>query len=146
MTRRPKDIGTEAERMVREWLKANGWPETERQVLHGGKDQGDLLICRAPRIIAEVKGGARAEAASATMIGAWLDETETEAVHAGADLAVLVVRRFRRPPALWDAYMRANDWALLLTGDSILPTDAPWLLRASLADWSRMAWEWADVA
>ena len=143
---RPKDIGTAAETAAKRFLQANGFPECDRQPLRGNRDQGDLVVCRDPLVIAEVKGGQMAEKASAAVIAEWLEQTETEAVHAGADLAVLIVRRHRRPVGLWDTYMRANDWALLLTGDSILPTDAPWPLRASLGDWSRMAWEWADVA
>ena len=40
--------------------------------------------------------------------------------------------------------MAANDWMLILSGDEVLPTDAPWPLRASLADWSRMALAWVE--
>ena len=40
--------------------------------------------------------------------------------------------------------LAANDWMLLLSGDEVLPTDAPWPLRASLADWSRMALAWVE--
>jgi len=32
----------------------------------------------------------------------------------------------------------------MLSGDEVLPTDAPWPLRASLADWSRMALAWVE--
>lgn len=143
---RPRDIGTAAETATKRYLQAHGFPEADRQPLRGGRDQGDLIVCRAPKIIAEVKAGAVADNASDQLIRQWLDQTDTEAVHAGADLGVLVVRRRHRPTGLWDAWMRANDWALLLTGDSILPTDAPWPLRASLGDWAVMAYEWADVA
>ena len=48
------------------------------------------------------------------------------------------------PREAWDAYMQACDWALLLTADEVLPTDAPWPMRTSLADWSSMAKAWAD--
>ena len=41
-------------------------------------------------------------------------QTETERSNAGAQLAVLVVRRFRRPVALWDAWMDAASWGLLI--------------------------------
>lgn len=142
---RPKDIGTAAESAARNWLQSNGWPECDRQPLRGNRDQGDLVVCRSPLIIAEVKAGAMAEKASDALIREWIKQTETEAVHAGAELGVLIVRRFRRPVAQWDAWLRANDWALLLTGDSILPTDAPWPLRASLADWATAAADWAEL-
>jgi hypothetical protein len=127
------------------WLRDNGWPAARRQPLTGSRDQGDIVVCDSPRIIVECKAGAQTETASVALIGDWLAQTEAEAVNAGADLAVLVVRRFRRPVQAWDAWMVASDWALLLTGDSIPPTDAPWPLRASLADWARMTREWADA-
>lgn len=144
MKRSPKQRGTEAEVMARSFLADDGWTDCERIVQHGVHDQGDLLVCRNPRIIAEVKGGAQAEAASHTVIGQWLADADREAVNAGADLGVLIVRRFRRPVELWDAVMAANDWMLILSGDEVLPTDAPWALRASLADWSRMALAWVE--
>jgi hypothetical protein len=139
-----KAIGTAAETAATRYLQANGFPACDRQPLRGNRDQGDLIVCRTPRVIAEVKGGQMAETASAAVIAEWLEQTETEAVHAGADLGVLIVRRFRRPVGLWDAYMPSADWALLLTGESLLTRDAPWPLRSSLADWARMASWWAE--
>jgi hypothetical protein len=57
---------------------------------------------------------------------------------------VLIVARKGVRVEYWDAVMAANDWMLLLSGDEVLPTDAPWALRASLADWSRMALAWVE--
>ena len=139
-------IGTPAETAAKRWLQDNGWPDADRQPLRGNRDQGDLIVCRTPLVIAEVKAGAQAENASDALIAAWLTETDTEAVHAGADLGVLIVRRFRRPVARWDAYMRANDMALILTGASILYNAAPWPVRMTLADWSAAALAWLDGA
>ena len=144
MTNPSKAKGTRKESTARAFLKVSGFPECERQPLHGNRDHGDLIVCQAPKIIAEVKS--RKGTISGRDIDLWWKQTETEAVHAGADLGVLIVARHGVSVAAWDAIMPASDWALLLTGDSILPTDAPRLLRASLADWSLMAWEWADVA
>lgn len=132
------------------WLKANGWPEAvRRDTLKGTKDEGDLIICRRPLITAQVKAGrgpnGQTEKSGPKQIADWLEQTETQSVRAGADLTALICQRYRRPVAQWDAWMRANDWALLLTGDSILPTDAPWPLRASLADWAVMAADWAEL-
>ena len=138
-----KAKGTARETAAARWLQANGWPECERQPLRGNRDQGDLIVCRGPKIIGEVKY--RSGLAGPAMVAEWMRQTEDEAVHAGADLGVLIVAVKGKPVAQWDAIMPASDWALLLTGDSILPTDAPWPLRASLADWSRMAYEWADA-
>ena len=123
MSRRPRDIGTAGETAARRWLQSDGWPDADRQPLRGTRDCGDLIVCRSPRIIAECKAGNAAETASSGLIGQWLAQTETERVNAGAVLAVLIVRRHRRPVGLWDA---------------------PWSLRASLQDWSAMAKAWAD--
>ena len=145
--RTPKAIGTAAESAAVKWLKANGWPSVIRLEQLGVKNQGDLLISdEAPRITAEVKAGWKTESAGAALRAEWLRQTEERAVRAGADLSVLIVARKGCNPSAWEAVMPAADWALLLTGDSILTRDAPWPLRATLADWSRMAWEWADVA
>jgi hypothetical protein len=145
MSRRPKDIGTAGESAARRFLVDDGWPDCERRALAGNRDTGDLTVCRTPLIIAEVKAGHAADKASPKVVDAWLEQTDTEAVHAGADLAVLIVARKYRHPRDWDAYMCAADWALLLTGYWMLPTDAPWPMRTSLADWSAMAKAWADA-
>jgi len=144
MSRRPKDIGTAGESAARRFLVDDGWPDCERRALTGNRDTGDLTVCRRPLIIAEVKAGHAADKASPKVIDAWLEQTDTEAVHAGADLGVLIVARKYRNPRDWDAYMRACDWVLLLSGDEVLWPDAPWPMRTSLADWSSMAKAWAD--
>lgn len=141
MKTRPKAIGTRGETAAVRWLQENGWPDAERQPLRGTRDQGDLVVCRRPLIVAEVKAGAQAENASAGLIGQWLAQTEAEQVHAGAVLAVLIVRRHRRPVALWDAWMPAGDWAGMLAASAV---DEPRPLRGSLADWSAIAREWVD--
>ena len=142
MSNPSKDKGTRRETAAKRYLQGAGWPQADRAPLRGNRDHGDLVVCRTPLIIAEVKF--RSHTFSDAQVARWLEETEREAVHAGADLSVLIVRRFRRPVELWDAVMAANDWLLILSGDEVLPTDAPWPLRASLADWSRMALAWVE--
>lgn len=141
---RPKDIGTRGETAVKRWLNNNGWPDADRQPLRGTRDTGDLVISRDPLIIAECKAGDAAENASDALIRAWLTQTETERVNAGAALAVLVVRRFRRPVGLWDAWADAATWGFLMYGHLIAGVVAPWPLRASLADFSDMARQWVQ--
>jgi Holliday junction resolvase-like predicted endonuclease len=141
---RPKDIGTSAETAVKRWLQDNGWPDADRQPLRGSRDEGDLIVCRRPLIVAEIKAGQVAEKASDNLIREWLEQTETERANSRADVGVLVVRRFRRPVALWDAWMDAASWGLLLDGRPWRTLDAPWPLRASLADFSDMARQWVQ--
>ena len=137
-----RDKGTRKETTAKRYLQASGWPEADRQPLRGNRDHGDLVVCRKPKIVAEVKY--RDRTFSDAQVLRWLEETETEAVHAGADLSVLIVARKGVRVEYWDAVMAANDWMLLLSGDEVLPTDAPWPLRASLQDWSRMALAWVE--
>lgn len=95
MVNRPKQIGTAAETAVVKVARPRGFPHAERVVLHGSADQGDIRLTPGltAGVILEVKGGAAAKDASDRQIDAWLDETETERHHAGADLAFLVVQR-----------------------------------------------------
>lgn len=136
MTNRPKQIGTAAESLTRNWMNDDGWTECHRIAQTGNADQGDLLICSVPfKAIAEVKAGAMAEAASPLQISKWLDETETERVNAGAQIGALIVRRYRRGPAHWDVWLRLKDIVWLETGVRGW-SDIP--VRISLADFSAL--------
>ena len=138
-----KDKGTRRETTAKRYLQASGWPEADRQPLRGNRDHGDLVVCRTPKIVAEVKY--RDRTFSDAQVLRWLEETETEAVHAGADLSVLIVARKGVRVEYWDAVMAANDWMLMLSGDQVLPTDAPWPMRTSLEHWSRIALAWVEA-
>lgn len=93
MTNRSKSIGTAAESAVTKFAKANGFPFAERRTLHGSADCGDVKLDSRGRVIVEVKAGKAAEYASDSRVVAWLEETERERVHAGADRAFLVLKR-----------------------------------------------------
>jgi hypothetical protein len=143
MSNPSKAKGTRAETTAKRYLLANGFPECDRQPLHGNRDQGDLIVCRSPKIVAEVK--ARKGTISEAQIASWWAQTETEPVHANADLAVLIVARHGVSVAAWDAYMPAYDWLHVFGGTYVMAAAAPWLMRASLADWAAMLTDWADV-
>ena len=87
---RPRDIGTRAESAVVAVLRANGFATAERSALHGNRDQGDIT---GTPVCWEVKGGHAAEQASDSQVLAWMAELDTECVHKGADLGVLVMKR-----------------------------------------------------
>lgn len=91
MSTKSKQIGTREETRVVNYLKANGFPEAARRVLHGSADLGDILV--AKDVICEVKGGAAAETASDGQLRLWCSETERERVNAQAKHAFLVVKR-----------------------------------------------------
>lgn len=99
---RPRDIGTTAETAVVKYLRTHGWPHAERRALTGAQDLGD--ITGTPGVCWEIKAGKTAEKAGDGLITDWLDETETERRHAGADIGVLVTKRAGYGPD------RASSW------------------------------------
>ena len=109
---RPKDIGTEAETRVVNYLRLNGFAQAERRALHGGKDLGDVTGC-GPLVI-EIKGGDKARMASDGQIDNWLIETEIERANADADLGLLVVARARKGVAAWWCCMTMRTYERLL--------------------------------
>lgn len=88
---RPKDIGTQCETAVANYLVSMGFKDAERRSLKGNKDCGDITGVRD--LCVEVKGGKAAECASDNQIESWLDETETERLNAKVPLGVLVIKR-----------------------------------------------------
>jgi hypothetical protein len=87
---KPRAIGTWTETAVTRVLLRNGFPRAERSALHGAKDQGDIT---GTPVCWEVKGGKAAEQASDGQVLAWMAELDTECVHKGADVGVLVLKR-----------------------------------------------------
>jgi hypothetical protein len=103
-------IGTRGETGVCKFLAENGFPLAERRRLRGNVDGGDLVT--VPGLVIEVKSGAAAKNASLALIDAWLAETETERVNAGADIGVLVIQRRGYAPTRaghWRAIVSIND-------------------------------------
>ena len=144
MPRSPKAIGTAGESAARRWLNDNGFPEAERRALAGSADTGDLTVCRQPLIVAEVKAGKTADLASVQQKHRWLHaELAPEVAAAGAVFGVLIVARKHRSPALWEAWMPATDWAMLLTGDVDVDADHP--MCATVQDWADLASGWAEL-
>lgn len=85
MVNRPKISGTNAESLVREYCKENGWPYAKRLSLSGAKDVGDIDL--HPKLTIEVKA-----TQGALKIGPWMNEVDAEQLHAGADYGILVVK------------------------------------------------------
>jgi len=139
-----KDRGTRSETLAVRYLREHGFPQADRQPLRGNRDSGDLVVCRKPLIVAEVKS--RKRLPSRRQVRGWWGETETGTVRAGGDLGVLIVHQSGVSVADWQAVMPAADWAYVLTSDpGTLLLDAPWLLACSLADWAVAVSGWADA-
>jgi len=131
---RSKDIGTKAESAVVAVLRAHGFPTAERSALHGAHDQGDITGTPA---CWEVKGGHAAEQASDGQVAAWMAELDTECVHKGADVGVLVMKRKGVGHGNAERW-----WAVMWLGD--VANDYPWgdarhiPVRMTLADACRV--------
>jgi hypothetical protein len=100
--------GTAAETAVVRFLQANGYPNAERRALAGSQDRGD--IAGIPGVVIEVKAAARLE------LAAWVDEALTEAINAGASMAVVWhKRRGKGSPGDWYVTMDGLDFVNLLS-------------------------------
>lgn len=113
-----KAKGTAAETAVLRHVTAHGFPWTERLALSGVHDRGDLSLLPGRTVIVEVKnhaGPAALGQPTAGDLAAWMAQTETERVNAGADVALLVVKRKgTAEPGRWFAYLRADTNAALV--------------------------------
>ena len=112
--------GKLTERLAARWFREHGFPGAERIVRTGyaaadrtAEDEGDIGLC--PGAIVQVKAlrpANRAERAVPT----WLVQTEVQRVAAGAEIALLVVRR--------DGTADVGEWwAWLRTTVVVLPLD-----------------------
>lgn len=120
---RPKDIGTRCETAVAKHARTAGFPDAERRALAGSTDLGDVLLCRHPSVIVEVKGGATAKKAGAGAVAGWLAETERERQAARAEVGLLVVQRHNLTvpgPGGWQA------WLSLDVATRLVRADAAW--------------------
>lgn len=90
---RPKRIGTALESAVVRHARDHGFPGADRQPLRGTRDEGDVTL--APGVIVEAKSHKTAGTGQPgpKVLATWMDETELERVNAGADYALLIVKR-----------------------------------------------------
>lgn len=124
MTNRPKAKGTAAESAVVRFLTERH-VLAKREILHGGKDHGDVHVhTKKGLIVLEVK--AYKTWASARQLDAWMVEADIEGVNAGADASALVVKRpgsGAANAADWLVFMRADEWEWLAHGRDATPTN-----------------------
>lgn len=89
------------------YLRERGWPYAERRALHGNHDRGD--VAGIPGLVVEFKAAKRHE------LAAWVDEANTEAINARADLGVAwVKRRGRSSPGDGFVVMDGETFTFLL--------------------------------
>jgi len=91
MVNKSKKIGTAAESAFVKYCKQRGYQDAERIALAGFNDRGDVRINK--RVMAEIKSGDRAEAASHKQIEIWLLDTIKEQLAGGWAYSVLITKR-----------------------------------------------------
>jgi hypothetical protein len=131
--------GKAAEQAVARYLREHGWPDAARTVRTGWAnergsraDVGD--IDGTSRLVWQVKTGA--SDMSGASVPRSLAETVNQAIAAGADYGLLVVRRSgKSDPGQWWVWLGARDFRDLLRGD-VFPagTLVDFPIRAQLGD------------
>jgi hypothetical protein len=85
----PKQKGTSWETAIKNWLALHGYL-ARRKPLTGNKDTGDLEIEGIPWLVIEAKNVQK------VTLGPWVDEAETEAENADAEIGVVWHHRPRK--------------------------------------------------
>jgi hypothetical protein len=101
--------GSETERMVAKYLREQGWPQADRRLREGRRDdQGD--IDGVPLVTIQVKN------VEANRYQEWVTDTLEQRENAGNPLCLLVRRVPRKPVEQWEALMPSSyfiasfDW------------------------------------
>ena len=107
MSSAAKRKGSQAERDVVAWLKANGYPYADRRLAGATLDKGD--ISGVPGVTIEIKNHAKMDLAG------WTAELEVEMKNDGAWTGtVLHKRKGKGDVGEWYATMPAKVWLELL--------------------------------
>lgn len=131
MTAKSTNVGKDTEQRVARWLREHGYPHAERTVRTGYRvaartlaDAGDIDGC--PGLTIQCKSLRPTDRAERAVEG-WLAETEQQRLQTGADVGVLIVRRWGTTDVgRWWAFVPA--WVLganLRAKVSTPPLDAP---------------------
>jgi hypothetical protein len=106
--------GSSFERLVADFLKANGFPFADRRVKSGAKDKGDIggVGIEAGRLVLECKN------TSKISLGTWAAEAEVERLNDKALAGVIVHKRHGKGKAedQW-VTMTLADLTAILTGN-----------------------------
>jgi hypothetical protein len=110
-----KQLGTQHETDIVNWLKVHGWPWARRRTQKGSKDEGDL--CLSERIPFTIEAKTARKTTERAALGTWLRELEAEVTNVG-DIAGAVVfkRRGTTDVGEYIAVMPVKYLNLLLTG------------------------------
>lgn len=105
MSNRSKRKGTDAEVVVRDYLRAGGFVHAERLPSEGAKDRGDIAGID-PRVVIEIKNCEHLD------LGGWMREVAKETANAEADIGVVWHKRRGKATA--------DEWYVTMTGETFL--------------------------
>lgn len=113
MTAYHRQKGSSFERLVADYLKANGFPFADRRVKSGARDRGDIggVHVHGQPVVFEAKNTTRIS------LGTWAAEAETERENDEALAGVILHKRHGKGKAgqQW-ATMTLDDLIALMTG------------------------------
>jgi len=106
MTAYHRQKGSSFERLIADYLKANGFPFADRRVKSGSKDRGDIggVGTDAGQLVLECKN------TSKISLGTWATEAEVERVNDEALAGAVVHKRHGKGQA-------ADQWVTLTLAD-----------------------------
>lgn len=113
MTAKSTNVGKDTEQRVARWLREHGFPHAERTVRTGYRVLGRALsdfgdIDGTPGLSWQIKSLRPADRAERA-VPEWLTETEAQRRATGADLGVLIVRRWGTTDVgRWWAFLRLD--------------------------------------
>ncbi|RCG32379.1 hypothetical protein DQ384_05130 [Sphaerisporangium album] len=116
-------------------LHNHGFPNAEHRARTAAQAKGDITGC--PGVVWKVRSGGTARSASDAQIEAWLTETITEKLDAGAGAGILVVQRAGADPAdapCWWAIMRAYQLECLISPNGLWTVGHKFPIRMLLTD------------
>jgi len=113
MTAYHRQKGSSFERLIADYLKANGFPFADRRVKNGAKDRGDIggVHAHGQSVVFEAKNTSRIS------LGTWASEAEVERVNDEALAGVIVHKRHGKGQAgdQW-VTLTVRDLTAILTG------------------------------
>lgn len=86
-----KQLGTQHETDIVNWLKSKGWKYATRIVLKGGKDEGDVVLSERIPFVIEAKTAKSTTDRAA--LGTWLRELATEVENGGYEGGAVVHKK-----------------------------------------------------
>lgn len=91
MVNKPKQMGTEHETKIKQWLREHGWPYADRRPQNGAADVGDLHLSERIPFVVEAKTAKRTT--DRATLGTFVKELEVEVANAKAEAGAVIFKK-----------------------------------------------------